>query len=69
MVNCPVVTMQDGSVHRLSRNLWAEKVVEQINAARGTGKHTLIALELDRTPTGQMIYIDPDCVQSVVDDR
>lgn len=66
-MNCPIVTMRDGSVHRLSRNLWAEKVVEQINAARGTGK--LIALETDRTPTGQMVWIDPDLVVSVIDDR
>jgi hypothetical protein len=62
-----VVTMHDGSAFMLSRNLWAEKVVEQINAARGLGK--LIALETDRTPTGQMVHLDPDLVQSVRDDR
>jgi hypothetical protein len=46
---------------------YASRVQEVVNEGRGTGK--LIGLERDRIPTGQMVYIDPDDVEFVKDDR
>lgn len=44
---------------------YASRVQQQVN--EGRGKSELIPFERDVTPTGQMVYIDPDNVESVRD--
>lgn len=54
--------MESGDRYALTASL--ETVAEAINVGRGKGE--LISLELDRIPTGQMVHIDPDRVESAV---
>ena len=61
------VTLITTSGSHFSLRGYASWVSEAVNAARGGGK--LIALELDRIPTGQMIHVDPDQVESIRDDH
>lgn len=60
------VKMRDGDMHHIAYEYNID-VPTIINEARGKGQ--LIQLERDSTPTGQMIWIDPDEVQSVKVDR
>ena len=46
---------------------YASDAQEKVNAGRGQGK--LIAFERTITPTGQMVWLDPDEVVSIKDDR
>lgn len=62
-----ILIMDDGSQVMLSRSLVLNAVAKKVNEARGAGK--LIELETDRTPTGQMTWVDPDRVARVYDDR
>lgn len=61
--NNVIVTMQNGTKFSLAG--YASDVQVKINEARGGGQ--LVPLELDRIPTGQRVWIDPDQVVSVVD--
>jgi hypothetical protein len=56
---------KDGRSYSLAG--YARDVQETVNEARGSGK--LIQLERDRIPTGQMIWIDPDEVCAIEDER
>lgn len=60
-----LVTMKSGEKHHLAG--YQASVSQQINDARGKGK--LVEVEKDSIPTGQMMHIDPDQVESVKDDR
>ena len=65
MRNRVMLRTKDGELHVLAG--YAYKVQETVNQARGGGK--LIALERDVIPTGQMVYVDPDEVVSIKDER
>lgn len=62
-----VITMQNGDKHHLDRRLYLENVAQEINEGRNHCQ--LIRFELDRTPTGQYIWIDPNLVVHVISDR
>jgi hypothetical protein len=64
MMTC-ILRTRDGNSYSLRD--YASRVQETVNAARGGGK--LIPLERDRIPTGQMVWIDPDEVIAIKDDR
>lgn len=59
------ITMIGGEKHYAAG--YASVVSEQIKEARIDGE-TLIAIERDLTPTGQMMYLNPRQVESVKDD-
>lgn len=60
-----ILRTSDGNSYSLAG--YASRVQEVVNSARGGGK--LIPLERDLIPTGQMIYVDPDEVIVIKDDR
>lgn len=60
-----ILRTKDGQSYSLSG--YARKVQKTVNDARGGGK--LIELERDRIPTGQMLWVDPDEVVSIKDER
>jgi hypothetical protein len=45
---------------------YASRVAEQVNEARRNGD-TLIAIERDLIPTGQMMHLDPRQIESIKD--
>lgn len=59
-----ILRTRDGESYSLSG--YASRVQKQVNEARGGGK--LIALERDRIPTGQMLWVDPDEVVAIKDE-
>lgn len=59
------IRMKDGYTHSASG--YAATIVEKINAARVTGQ--LVAIERNTIPTGQMMYLDPNEVVSIKDER
>jgi hypothetical protein len=63
-VTC-IMWTRDGNSYSLRD--YASNVQKAVNAARGGGK--LIPLERDLIPTGQMIWIDPDEVVAIKDER
>lgn len=60
-----ILRTRDGQSYSLAG--YASSVQEAVNAARGKGR--LIPLERDRTPTGQMLWVDPDEVVVIKDER
>ena len=62
-----VIRMRDGRETRLDRGLRLDQVAIKVNNARLHGQ--LVQFELDLTPTGQMIWVDPAEVVSIRDDR
>lgn len=58
-----IVILRDSDSYKLDRRLSLEEVACRVNAHRGAGK--LIAFELDLTPTGQKVWLDPDEVVAV----
>lgn len=60
-----IVVLDTGDKYALDRGLWAEKVADEINNKRGTGK--LIPFQNNSTPS-RTIYIDPDHVVTVKSD-
>jgi len=59
-----VIVMQSGEKHYCAERAW--KVSELVNKARQDGD-TLLAIERDLIPTGQMMYLDPNLIESIKD--
>lgn len=60
-----ILRTRDGESYSLAG--YASNVQKTVNDARGKGQ--LIPLERDRTPTGQMLWVDPDEVVAIKDER
>lgn len=60
-----ILRTRDGESYSLVG--YASRVQAAVNAARGKGQ--LIPLERDRIPTGQMLWVDPDEVVAIKDER
>jgi hypothetical protein len=60
-----ILRTRDGESYSLSS--YACIVQEKVNEARGKGQ--LIPLERDLIPTGQMLWVDPDEVVAIKDER
>ena len=65
MRNRVILHTDDGESYYLAG--FAREVSKQVNEARGGGK--LISLERDAIPTGQLLWVDPDRVTLIKDDR
>ena len=58
------IVMFSGEKHYCAERAW--KVSEQVNKARQNGD-TLLAIERNLIPTGQMMYLDPRQIESIKD--
>ena len=58
------MVLRNGEVHYVEG--YASNVQEKVNTERGKGK--LVPFERTITPTGQMVWLDPDEVVSIRDD-
>lgn len=56
------ITMKNGMRHIVRG--YEENITKEVNDARGKGK--LIRMERDTIPTGEMLSLDPDEVESVM---
>lgn len=61
------LSLRNGETYYLAG--YASDVQETVNKARVSGTGELIPLERDAIPTGQHVYIDPNEVAAVRDDR
>ena len=62
--SCVIVSMKSGEKHRIVG--FEESITQIINTARA--HNGLLRLELDLTPTGQYVSVDPHEVESVKGD-
>jgi len=60
------IVMHSGEKHWAAG--YASRIAEQVAAARHAGD-PLISIERDRIPTGQMMHLDPQQIESIKDDR